>query len=233
MKQILFGIFAHPDDEGFGPSGTLIKMVENGVDVHLLCLTKGEAGINVDGLSDLGSVRSEEWRKAGELIGATSMKQFDFGDGQLCNALYHEIAGAVEAHVTATLEHYQEPTEVEFLTFDTTGMTGHLDHIAASMIATYVFLRQVQKPGQTAQAQFTRLRYFCLPPTRLDNDTSFVYWPTGRTPETIDETVDVSAVFEKKLAVMRTHHSQRGDATMLLETLGDVMKHEAFRFLTF
>ncbi|HEX6462399.1 MAG TPA: PIG-L family deacetylase [Candidatus Saccharimonadales bacterium] len=226
MKKVLFGIFAHPDDEGFGPSGTLIKMAQNGVDIHLICLTRGEAGMNVDNYENLGAVRSQEWHKAGELIGATSMKQFDFGDGRLCNAWYHEIAAAIESHVNEKLQTYQEPVEVEFLTFDHTGITGHLDHIAVSMITSFVFICLSKQP---TRHHFSHIRLFCLPPTICDNDVSYVYWPAGRIKT--DETIDISDVFDKKLAVMHAHYSQRSDAAMLLERLGELMKQESFCFL--
>ena len=32
MNKIIFGIFAHPDDEAFGPSGALLKAVREGAE---------------------------------------------------------------------------------------------------------------------------------------------------------------------------------------------------------
>jgi N-acetyl-1-D-myo-inositol-2-amino-2-deoxy-alpha-D-glucopyranoside deacetylase len=43
-KLILVAIFAHPDDEAFGTGGTLAKYAHEGVDVHLITATLGEAG---------------------------------------------------------------------------------------------------------------------------------------------------------------------------------------------
>ena len=43
MKTLLV-IFAHPDDESHGPGGTLSKYASEGVKVHYLCATRGEAG---------------------------------------------------------------------------------------------------------------------------------------------------------------------------------------------
>ena len=45
MKRVIFGIFAHPDDEAFGPSGTLLMETKAGTELHLITLTLGEAGI--------------------------------------------------------------------------------------------------------------------------------------------------------------------------------------------
>ena len=73
MKKVIFGIFAHPDDEAFGPAGTLIQEVQNGSELHLITITAGEAGSNPDNYDDLGQIRLEEWRRSGELIGATTM----------------------------------------------------------------------------------------------------------------------------------------------------------------
>ena len=44
MKTVLFGIFAHPEDESFGPCGTLLKAIEAGFEVHLITLPVTEAG---------------------------------------------------------------------------------------------------------------------------------------------------------------------------------------------
>ena len=41
----LLASFAHPDDESFGAGGTLAKYAHQGVQVVLLCLTHGGAGI--------------------------------------------------------------------------------------------------------------------------------------------------------------------------------------------
>ena len=44
MKKVLLSVLAHPDDESFGMGGTLAKYAEEGVEVHLICATRGEAG---------------------------------------------------------------------------------------------------------------------------------------------------------------------------------------------
>ena len=45
MRKILVTV-AHPDDEAFGPGGTIAKYCAQGVQIHLLFATKGEAGEN-------------------------------------------------------------------------------------------------------------------------------------------------------------------------------------------
>jgi len=44
-NKTIVAIFAHPDDEAFGPAGTLAKFAETNT-VYLLCATKGHAGTN-------------------------------------------------------------------------------------------------------------------------------------------------------------------------------------------
>ena len=41
----LLVILAHPDDESFAMGGTLAKYAAQGVQVTLVCATRGEAGI--------------------------------------------------------------------------------------------------------------------------------------------------------------------------------------------
>jgi LmbE family N-acetylglucosaminyl deacetylase len=43
MRKLL-AVFAHPDDEAFGPGGTLARYAYQGVEIHLLCATRGEGG---------------------------------------------------------------------------------------------------------------------------------------------------------------------------------------------
>ena len=43
-KQTILAVLAHPDDESFGMGGTLAFYASRGVDVHLVCATRGEVG---------------------------------------------------------------------------------------------------------------------------------------------------------------------------------------------
>ena len=63
MKTLLV-IFAHPDDESHGSGGTLAKYAAEGVKVHYLCVTRGEAGIVDDRFmadgGDIAELRTRE-----------------------------------------------------------------------------------------------------------------------------------------------------------------------------
>ncbi|GFP33770.1 N-acetyl-1-D-myo-inositol-2-amino-2-deoxy-alpha-D-glucopyranoside deacetylase, partial [Candidatus Hakubella thermalkaliphila] len=42
-KLSLLVAFAHPDDESYGPGGTIARYASEGVKVTLICATRGEA----------------------------------------------------------------------------------------------------------------------------------------------------------------------------------------------
>jgi LmbE family N-acetylglucosaminyl deacetylase len=45
MVKRLLAVLAHPDDESFGPGGTLALYAQDGVEVHLICATRGVRAI--------------------------------------------------------------------------------------------------------------------------------------------------------------------------------------------
>jgi LmbE family N-acetylglucosaminyl deacetylase len=216
MKKILFGIFAHPDDEAFGPVATLLKEVSEGTELHLIVLTGGENGTNPDGLPNLGEVRIQEWRKAGELIGATSMHHLGYLDGTLNNLNHVEIAIKLEELVSKTVDG-RDDIEIEFMSLDLNGYTGHIDHIVAARSACLVFYR-LREHGLPMK----RVRLACLSREEIPAiNTGFVFTQPGRTPDEIDETVDGSAFTEKIHEIMRTHHTQRADYETVAAYKGD------------
>ena len=214
MKKVLFGIFAHPDDEAFGPGGALIKAVHDGVELHLITLTLGQNGTNPDNAPDLGAVRREEWRKSGTMMGATGQHELGYIDGRLCNIEMLEIADKIERIVRETIS--DQDVEVEFMGFDLNGLTGHIDHIVASRALCLAFYRLKQRDDR-----FTRVRLFCLPREQNPEvDTDWIYMEAGRTPEEISEVIDAREYHDQIIEVMRTHHSQRGDAHTQINALG-------------
>lgn len=215
MKNILFGIFAHPDDEAFGPSATLYKMAHSGTDVHLILVTDGEAGRNSDHVSNLAEVRLAEWQKSGQLIGVSSGKALHYPDGGLSNDLYLKVAAQIMKHVNSILSGYTEALTISFMTFENSGISGHLDHIAVSYITTYVY-KKLQNKG-TPNHTFGPLRYFCLPKSIAPKAIiDWLYMPAGKKVEEIDEVVSYPELAAQKHAIMRAHHSQREDMEQIL-----------------
>jgi LmbE family N-acetylglucosaminyl deacetylase len=217
MKKIIFGIFAHPDDEAFGPCGTLLLETRAGTELHLITLTAGENGTNPDNDPTLGETRLREWQKAGELLGASSMHHFEYVDGTLNNLDMIKISERITQVIHKVLEDNSDDVEIEFMTLDLNGLTGHIDHIVTARAASKVFYTL-----KSADDRFSRIRFFCLSSEHYPTgNTDWIYMEAGRTPEEIDETIDARDIKDDILEVMRAHYTQRGDAENQIATLGD------------
>jgi LmbE family N-acetylglucosaminyl deacetylase len=218
MKKIIFGIFAHPDDEALsGPGGALIEEVENGAELHLITFTDGDGGTNPDDLPNLGEVRLREWRKAGELIGATSMHHLGYEDGYLNNQVLLEATEKITQLVMATIKDESHSTQIEFMSMDLNGITGHIDHIVATRTACLVFYHMKE-----LDSRFTRIRLACYPQKAYPKiNTDWLFMEAGRKPEEIDETIDARGHKDKLIQLARLHHTQRQDGEKFLAWQGD------------
>lgn len=218
MKKVIFGIFAHPDDESFGPSGTLLKLRRDGYDLHLIVLTDGEAGVNPDGIENLGEVRLKEWRRAAEILGTHSAQALHYPDGALETVAADELDERAYGIVASILSDYDEPPEVSFMTFEPTGLTGHRDHIAASELTARI--------AKTCKAR--EVWYFCLDKNQAPLEGTAYYEPRARADSYITTRIDVSEHLAEKYRAIDAHYSQRGDGAGV-KALGDErLSYECF-----
>lgn len=214
-SKLIFGIFAHPDDEGFGPACTLMKEVDSGTEVHLITLTNGSAGANPDNESNLGSARLQEWKKSGNLIGASGLYFLGFDDGKLCNDQLEAAAHRVESVIHKVTEN-REIDEIELMSFELGGISGHIDHIVAARTACHVFYRL----QNGTSLPMTKIRLFCLPESTVPVPrTDWVFMDKGYSEDEIDEKINVSDYTERFITIIETHHSQRGDGMVHLDQI--------------
>jgi LmbE family N-acetylglucosaminyl deacetylase len=124
----VLAVVAHPDDESFGLGAVISAFIDAGARVDVLCYTKGEASTlrGVDG--DLATVRRGELTAAARELGITSVHLLDYPDGSLSD---QDLAELGEHAVGAA----REANCDGLLVFDTTGITGHADHMHATRAA--------------------------------------------------------------------------------------------------
>lgn len=215
MQKVIFGIFAHPDDEAFGPGGTLIQETDAGAELHLITLTAGDAGRNPDNYENLAEKRLEEWRAAGKILGASSMTFLDYKDGKLSNTFLIEIVPKiVEIIEKKTLD---QDCEIELMSFEFGGISGHIDHIVAARAAAHAFYMK-----QPVDPRFSRLRLFCLPRSLQPSpDTSWLFMDHGYSDTEISEVIDVTPAYERRVAAIQAHKSQRVDGKYILKRFVD------------
>lgn len=216
MQKLLFGIFAHPDDEAFGLSPTFLKEVDEGAALHLITLTAGENGMNPDQAPNLAAVRLAEWRRGGELMNASSMHHLGYIDGTLANKDLLAISARIIDIVTTAIANSKDP--VEFVVLDENGVTGHIDHIVATRAALHAFYTlKRQRPDQMSRVRLRCLARHDAPSPSID----WVYMNEGHSLEEIDETVDASEYSSKIVEVIRAHHSQRHDGESHIMNAGE------------
>lgn len=125
--QRVLVVVAHPDDESFGLGALISTFARTGAEVDVLCLTQGEAS-TLGARPDLAAVRAGELAAAGHALGARSTRLHDLPDGGL--------ADTDPEHLRALVREAAEETRPDgILVFDSTGISGHRDHIAATLAA--------------------------------------------------------------------------------------------------
>ncbi len=163
-KKVLV-IYPHPDDEAFTTGGTIQQFKALGANVTLCILTKGEKGTDNASLSQqLKEIRTKELETSAKFLGVDTLILEDFGDGELSNKKTE-----VDLFLHNILSE-QKPDLV--ITYDTSGLYGHPDHITLSEIVT----------NQVAQYPHTKLWYASFPkrlyeklglPEHMATDPSF------------------------------------------------------------
>lgn len=200
MKTIV-GIFAHPDDESFGPGGTLAQLAKEN-DVYVICVTGGDAGQNgrKGTTRSLSAIRRDELKLASKILGIKKRFCLKFEDGTLSNNLYHDIAGEIEKIIKRL-----KPDIL--ITFEPRGLSGHIDHITVSMVTTFVFKKN---------PWIKTLMYYCILDKRREKylDDYFIYFPEGYPLNQIDKVVNTSKTFDQKIEAIKAHKSQK---KMLIE----------------
>ena len=137
-KKIL-AVLAHPDDETFGMGGTLALYAKRGVQVDLVCATRGEVGeVDEKYLVDIKStacLRTQELKQAAAILGLHEVIFLNYRDsgmpGSPDNAHPNALAGQPIGEVAGRIAHIIRQVRPEVvITFDPIGGYRHPDHIA-------------------------------------------------------------------------------------------------------
>ena len=164
MKSLL-AVLAHPDDESFGPGGTLALYAHKGVDVHLICATRGDVGalppdmqLNAE---ETARLREDELRCAAEELGLSSVHILGYRDSGMSgsNDNHHPeaLAAAPVAEVAgkvAALMRQIRPQVV--ITHDPIGGYRHPDHIALHKATVAAFFSVREETGATSAPRNSR-----------------------------------------------------------------------------
>jgi LmbE family N-acetylglucosaminyl deacetylase len=219
-KTPVLALFAHPDDETFGPGGTLARLASDGQPLHLVCATRGEAG-TIGRSAALGRRRLAELRER-ELAGACRAlgllpPQFlylpDYGLGRL----------GAETLVRPFVRWIRAVRPSILITFHANGISGHLDHRTVTERAVAAF----EAAGDPAYAPDLgpvhapdRLWTYALTESRARR---IDYRRVHSVPDAeIDALIDVSASIGAKRGAVAAHASQKPYIDDMEARLGDL-----------
>jgi LmbE family N-acetylglucosaminyl deacetylase len=139
--QTVMVFFAHPDDE-IAVGGTLLDLRNQGHDLVMIYLTKGEAG-PTGGLvrqEELGPTRALEMKKVAGILGAKVLEMFDFPDSGLENIPLDTLKSVALEMIEKHIPDYVISYDSEI------GLYGHPDHRMASKAMQEVFLERKNDP---------------------------------------------------------------------------------------
>jgi N-acetyl-1-D-myo-inositol-2-amino-2-deoxy-alpha-D-glucopyranoside deacetylase len=175
----LLAVLAHPDDESFGMGGTLAYYASQGVEVHLVCATRGEVGVvspeMMNGFNSIAELRESELRCAAGVLGLKGVHFLDYRDSGMPGSPDNQHPRALAAQpldeVAANVVCYIRDLKPQVvLTFDPIGGYRHPDHIAIQRATVRAF-HQADNPNfapeslPTYQPQF--LYYHIFPKSVL------------------------------------------------------------------
>ncbi len=138
-KRTLLCVLAHPDDESLAIGGIIAKYARKGVDVQLICASRGERGRYFDyqespGCEVVSSTRSVELDAAAKVLGINEVHFLNYLDGDIDKADPNKITRKIANFITEL-----KPEVV--VTFGPDGAYGHPDHIAISQFTAAAIMQ--------------------------------------------------------------------------------------------
>jgi LmbE family N-acetylglucosaminyl deacetylase len=238
----LLAVLAHPDDESFGPGGTLALYAHQGAQVHLICATRGEVGAapsdNLDGHTSVGDLREAELRCAAVHLGLSGVHFLGYRDsgmqGSPDNQHPKALARAPLPEVAARITHLVRQFKPQVLiTFDPLGGYNHPDHVAVHRATVEAFHAAgdpnrfpgrlpVYRPQKlyyhTFSRRFLRLAVRLLPilgqdPTQWGRNGDINLIEIASQDFPIHARIDFRRVAEAKRLAAACHASQDGPPT--------------------
>ena len=219
--RILF-LLAHPDDETFGPGGTIAKYARLGHEVHLVTATCGEAGMmGTPPLTDrdcLGEFRSAEFEAAAAVLGAARVHFLGFGDGKLAVAPREQLVESAVRVIRLVRPHV-------LMSFGPDGVSGHMDHRVMCEVALAAYDRAGDPgwyPGHFRGGEHCRWAPFKLYQFELSLEllSSFNVPLHGVSEEKLTTIIDTSADAETKLRAFHCHRTQHKDVERIMSRPG-------------
>jgi LmbE family N-acetylglucosaminyl deacetylase len=258
MTRRLLAVFAHPDDEAFGSGGTLSQVAAAGVEVTLVCATRGEVGEISDpsfaSAETLGLVRERELECAAQTMGVNRLIFLGYRDSGMvdtpenddCRNLINAPEGEVVVRLVAIIRQTRPHVVI---TFEPNGGYGHPDHIAThkrTVRAFHLAGNPAVYPELGPAWQAERLFYNAIPHSfflkmrevmvSLEMDTAdfdrrmeaMPGWPD----EAVNVSLDVTASVDDKWDALNCHRTQFGPGNLFrrlpVETTKALMSHEYF-----
>jgi LmbE family N-acetylglucosaminyl deacetylase len=238
-KQTLLSVLAHPDDESFGMGGTLALYAKRGVDVYLVCATRGEVGEvspeMLEGFDSVSALRVNELRCAAGILGLKGVYFLDYRDSGMTGSEQNHhpqaLAAAPLDEVVAKVTHYIRQLRPQVvLTFDPIGGYRHPDHIAihqATVKAFYAAGDPQMYPGEDPPYQPQKLYYHTIPkgllrwavramplfgvdPSKFGQNNDIDLRALVREDFPVDARIDYGEVYELKEKASACHASQGG-----------------------
>lgn len=258
-RQTLLGIFAHPDDESFGPGGTLARYAGEGKDVHVIIATDGIAGSvedpnSVNGHATLAQARASELSNAAVALGVRTIWSLPYRDSGMRNTPDNQhplalIQQPLAQTIDEVLGHLHRLQPDVLITHDPFGGYGHPDHIRvceATTAAFYLARRQLatspngyqgpQKLYYTAfDKRVLKVMVRLMPlwgqdPTALGRNKDINLVEISRWRTPVHARIDVEAYLPRKLAASRAHVSQYSGGPTYIRILPPALRR---RFLAF
>lgn len=203
VKRVLV-VAAHPDDLETACGGTVALLVERGVEVALLLCTDGDIGTHDPTFTRerLAATRREEALAGARVLGLSDVFFLGHPDGELVADL------TLRAQVAGIYRRWQPDTVFTFDPF--WAGQAHPDHTAAGRAAVDAYMpskMELYHPEQLVDGVKV-----------ADVKRFFFFGGSNREGEI---TIDISTVWEKKLAATRCHASQFGQKEEALQWLAE------------
>ncbi len=204
---------AHPDDEVWAYGGSLLRYREQGVETHVICLTRGAAATNrgeAKSGEELCAMRTEEFHQACQILKVSHAAILDYPDGGLAQFDFAPAAADLTRRIREIKPHV-------ILTLGLEGtVTAHVDHSMVGLFTTAAF----HWAGRTDR--FKDQLAAGLQPHRAQKlyyVTASQTWPERQPVSLAPVTarIDVRKYIDTKISAFRAHSSQ----LPLLEKYGD------------